>query len=339
MTFSGGQANANALANFMDSSNQNVVFTLQARNLGIDGNITQATISNLNSSSSPPTFALSVTWQKTLSGLNMATLFPSIQNGMGYEIVATPPTTVAPSFPAEGVTQLTGGTEPDPTTGTNATTAQASIFGNAVKICLRPGSYPLSHPLVLGPEQSNITIEACGGATISAVQETESKAFVQGMIQLSGANNVALRGLIFAMPQVLLFQQGHSLAGLKAGAIQGMGEAGLLSLNSSLAMAIAGCQGVTVEDCTFNFPAVQLDDFLFAAGILAGADCADINLKGNLFQGPASISAVGQQNITTTLSLVLAAGYIQADSLQDLPWAQGVEEALLSPAAPLFRRP
>jgi hypothetical protein len=321
VTFTGGQSNANALANFMDSSNQNVVFTLQARNPGTDGNLTTATISNL--SGSPPTFALTVTWQKTLSGLNMATLFPSIQSGMGYEIVVTPPTTVAPSFPAEGVTELTGGAEADPNTQTNATTAQASIFGNPVKICLRPGSYPLMHPLVLGPEQSNITIEACGSATISAVLETGSKEFVQGMVHLNGVNNLTLRGLIFVMPQVVLFQTGNSLAGLSMNALQSVGETGIFSLNSSLGLAVSGCQGLTVEDCTFRFPAAQLDELLFGAGILAGADCADIRLNRNSFQGPATISAIGPQTIGTTLSLVFTAGYVQADSLQGLSLGGG----------------
>ena len=317
VAFTGGSANANAAANFMDTSNQNIVFTLLARNPGIDGNLTAATISNLISTS-PPTFALTVTWQKTLPGLNMGTLFPQIQSSMGYQIVATPPTTVAPAFPAEGVTYLTGGEEADHKTGANATKARAGIFGNPVTICLRPGSYPIGSPLTLTPEQSNITIEACGGATISVHQKLGSKEFVNGMVQLSGANNVTLRGLTFAMPQVLLFEQGGSLAGLSANSMQAIGEPGLLTLNSSLALAVAGCQGLTVEDCTFTFPALQLDDILFGAAILAGADCANISLKRNRFQGPAAISATGKQTLATTRSFVLAAGYVQADSLQEL---------------------
>jgi len=317
VTFAGGQGNVNALANFMDSSNQNVAFTLQARGPGVDGNLTQATISNLDSSSNPPTFALTVTWQKTLPGLNMATLFSSIQTSMGYEIVATPPTTVAPSCPAEGVTQLTGGAEPDPATQTNATTAQAGIFGNPAKICLGPGSYPLLQPLVLGPEQSNITIEACAGATITAAQSDELKQFITGMIQLNGANNVTLRGLTFAMPRVLLFQSGSSLAGLQQSALEGIGEAALVRLDTSVALMVSGCQGLTVEDCRFSYPGIRLDEILFAAGIFAGADCADISLKGNLFEGPAAIKAVGA-TAGNVPAFALASGYVQADSLQTL---------------------
>jgi hypothetical protein len=322
VTFTGGSANANATANVMDTSNQNLAFTLQARNSGADGNLTTASISNLNTTS-PPTFALTVTWQKTLIGLNMGTLFPQINSSLGYEITAAPPATVAPAFPAEGVTYLTGGAEAN-SNSPNATNAQASIFGNPVTICLRPGSYSIESPLLLTAEQSNITIEACGGgATISVLQDFGSKEFVQGMVQLSGANNVTFRGLTFAMPQVLLFQQGSFLAGLSANSMQAIGESGLLTLNSTLAMAVAGCQGLTVENCTFTFPALQLDDILFGAAILAGADCADINLKGNLFEGPAAISATGKQTLATTRSFVLAAGYVQADSLQELSLGAG----------------
>ena len=325
VTFSGGQQNTNATADFMDTSNQNVVFTLQARNPGADGNLTSATISNLDTGASPPTFALTVTWEKRLSDLNMATLFPSIQANLGYEIIATPPTTVAPSFPAEGVTNLTGGAEADPNTQTNATAAQASIFGNPVKICLRPGSYRVSKPLVFGPEQSNITIEACGAATISAPQgpQLKERDFIGGMIQLNAANNVTLRGITFAMPETILFQQGSPVAGFSMDALQSMGEAGLFSLISSIGMAISGCKGLTIDECTFRFPTAHLDELMFAAGILAGADCADIHLTGNVFQGPSSISAVGTQRTGTTLSLVLTTGYVQADSLQNLALGTG----------------
>lgn len=323
VTFTGGQANTKATANILDSNNQNTVFALEARNTTADGNLTTATISNVNPGNSPPTFALTVTWQETLRNLNLGTLLPSIQTGMGYEIVAVSPS-IAPSFPAEGVTYLTGGAEANSSTGTAATHAQASIFGNPVTICLRPGSYHIESPLLLTAEQSNITIESCGGgATIAVLQDQGSKEFVKGMMQLTAANNVTLRGLTFAMPQTFLFQAGGALSGLDAAALRNMGESPILSLNTSLALAVAGCHGLTVEDCTFSFPPVQLDDLLFAAGILAGADCAAITLKDNLFRGPASLSATGRQTIATTLSLVLAAGYVQVDSLQEVSTSVG----------------
>jgi uncharacterized protein DUF6519 len=323
VTFTGGQANTKAQAKFMDNTNNNVIFTLEARSTGVDGNITQATISNLNLTASPATFALTVTWRKLLPRLSMATVFSAIQSGMGYEIVATPPTTVAPTFPAEGVTHLSGGAEANSSTETNPTTAQAGIFGTPTKICLRPGSYRLLRPLVFGPEQSNITIEACDTAAISAPSGKE-KDFVAGMFHLNGVNNLTLRGLTFAIPRTVLSEFGSSLAGLNAATLIDIGEPALFALESALALAVSGCRGLTVEDCTFMFPAAELDKVLFAAGILAGADCAHIRLEGNLFQGPANIRAQGRQTITNTLSLNLTAGYIQADFLQNLSLGKAI---------------
>lgn len=316
LSFAGGDANTKAQANVLDNANQQVVLTLEAKSAGADGNLTTATISNV--ANSPPTFDLTVAWQKTLTGLNMATLFPGIQAGLGYEILAQPPTTVAPAFPAAGITHLSGGAEPpNPSVPQDATTAQATIFGNPAKICLRAGSYLLPQPLVLGPEQSNITIEACGSATLTAGGDPEKlKAFLAGTIQLNGADNITLSGLTFAMPRIVLFQAGN-LGGLNQSSLEAIGEAVLASLDTSVAVAVSGCQGLTVEDCTFQYPEIHLNEVLFAAGISAGADCADITLKRNLFAGPATLKAAATLG-NTVPSYALAIGYIQADSLQAL---------------------
>ncbi len=311
---SGGGAGSTAEANVMDSSNQKKVFTLQARGPGADGNATWAAVSNVNPSVG--TFDLTVGWQKTLTGLSMSTLFQSIAAGMAYEITATAPVTVAPTYPSEGVTPLSGGLDGD-SNFVEAATAEASIYGNPSKICLRPGTYNLDQPLVLGPEQSNITIEACGGATLAPAQE-DASAFAQGMIHLNGANNITLCGLTFTMPRVSLLQTGLSLAGLNTKELESIGETDVLSLNSSFALAVSGCQGLAVEECTFNFPGMQLDELLFGAAVFAGADCAYITLKNNVFQGPAAVRGQGLNTASTTLSSPLTAGYLQADSLQSL---------------------
>ena len=209
---------------FMDTSNKQVVFTLQARNAGADGNLTQATIFNVTGS--PPTFDLAVTWQKTLSGVNMATLFSRINNELGYEIFASQPESMVPAFPAEGVTQLSGGIEPNPSTQTSASYASASIFGYPGKICLRPGSYSLSEPVVFGPEQSGVTIEACGGATLVNGRRSRPSAILfRDLIQLNGTQDVTLKGITFAMPRIADFQKRFPLAGLRAKTLEQMGEA------------------------------------------------------------------------------------------------------------------
>lgn len=317
VTFSGGAAGASAQANFMDTTNQQTVFTLQARNPGSDGNVTQAAVFNVSGSS----FDLTITWEKTLFGLDMSTLFPRVQSNLGYLIMASPPTTVAPALPAEGVTQLSGGAEAT-SSNTNAATAQAGIFGSPVKICLRPGSYLLSKPLVFGPEQSNITLEACGAATLSAVVEEQSKDFALGMMLLNGANNVTLRGLTFAMPRVIFYESGFGLANTSPATLNSIGDSVLAAIDTSVGLMVSGTSGLTVENCCFRFPRLELEELMFAAAVFAGADCNAVTLKGNLFEGPTAINTLRLSGATVP-SFALASGYVQADSLQSLTLGAG----------------
>lgn len=316
VAFTGGAAGAIAMANVMDVTGQNLAFTLAARNPGVDGNLTMATIFNLDSSAEPATFDLTVAWQKRIQSVTMAALFPTIQNCFGYEIVAVPPTTAPPAFPVTGITQLSGGTEPNFTTGANATSAQGAIFGNPVKICLRPGTYSLSQPLTFGPEQSNMTIEACDGATIIA-QSQSILQFVTGMFQLNGTNNITLRRLTFALPNVTFFQSGATLAGLNGSALESIGDGVLASLVGSVGLMVSGCGGLTIDGCTFLYPAMQIGEVLFAAGIFAGADCSDMRITNNTFAGPAAITTL-TGIADSSLSYALTAGYIQSDSLQSV---------------------
>jgi hypothetical protein len=324
VTFAAGDADTKAQAKVLDGANQQIIFVLEARNPGVDGNITTATISNV--SAAPTTFDLTVTWQKTLAGLNMATLFPSIQSSLGYAIVAQPPTTVTPGFPAAGIMQLSGGAEPpDPSVPQDATFAQALLFGNPAKICLRSGSYILPRPLVFGLEQSNITLEACGDVTLTTgARNTKdnAKLFLTGMLHVNGADNVAFRGLKLDMPRIVFFQASSSIGGVDKAALELLSQPELISLDSSIALAVSGCRGLTVEDCIFQFPTIRLNDVLFAVAIFAGANCSDITLKRNLFDGPAAIRAVATSG-STVPTFALACGYVQADSLQGVTLTAG----------------
>ena len=311
ISFSGGDANTKAQAQIRDSLNQQVAFILEARGTGTDGNLTTASITNV--SGSPSTFDLVVAWQKTLPGLNMATLFPNIQNSLGYEIVATPSATVAPSFPAAGITQLSGGAEPvDPSAPQSAATAQARIFGNPSKICLGSGNYILSSPLVFGPEQSNITLEGCGGVTISAQGD---KSFFLGMVELNAANNIVFANLTFDLPRIVFFQTGRTLGGLDKAYVENIGEVGLLSLDASIGIRILGCKGVNVEDCSFVFPETKINNDLFAVAIFGGADCSEITVLRNLFLGPAALQSLATTGVSLPTNSICV-GFLQADKLE-----------------------
>jgi hypothetical protein len=309
-TLTNGGPEANAQANVIDDS-KNTLFVLQARNAGADGNITQATISNVDTTKN--TFDLVVSWSKTLPGLSLATLLSSIKGSLGYEIIATPPATSAPAFPAAGVTVLTGGADASSPTG--ATAAQGQLFGSPAKLCLRPGSYLLSSPLIFLPAQSNITIEACGGPATLSVMAGQENNFLGGLIQINGAAGITLRGLVFDMPQINFYPAGGSLGGLSSANLFSMNEASLISLNTSVGILVIGCQKLTIEGCTFSFPSLQLNDVLFAVGILASGDSSGTILKGNSFQGPASVKTLSQTT-GQDVSVALTGGFVQTPFVQ-----------------------
>lgn len=299
VALTGGEAGT-AQGNIVDSTNI-VVFTLQARSGGADGNLTHAKITNLDTSPSPPTFDLTLTWSKTLTALSMDTLLQQIQNNLSYEIVAQPPPTVPAVLPAEGVTMLSGGTEGNSNTGSSALPAHAGIFGNPGKVCLRTGTYYLAAPVILGPEHSNITIESCGGgpAVLSMLpQPAVTTDLLQGLMVLNSARNVTLSGLRFSMPPPVRLVGRDSLTHLDPKPLQGMiGKVVpggtevatiLTGLFGSVGVRPMGCTNLRVENCSFDFKTEFGLDFpgaLLQAGILAGGANSALTLLNNHFEG------------------------------------------------------
>lgn len=161
---------------------------------------------------------------------------------------------------------------------TESKTLQTIINGlvssnQPIKICLSPGEYVLSAPLILDSRHSHLCIEACpGGATIRAQPGSESKSsFQQGLITLSKSANVSLRGLTLVMP----------LAAYTLGSTDTHISIGLRPVN---------CAQLSVEDCTFIFPGALPGHArtIVSAGIFAGGECIGLRLTGNRFEGAAA---------------------------------------------------
>jgi hypothetical protein len=148
-----------------------------------------------------------------------------------------------------------------------------------VKICLGPGEYDLAVPLALGSQHSNFTIEACpGAATLQAAKGAEG-AFTQGLVTLSAASSVTLRGLTLDLPL------SPFTLGTGKSATQIYYSIGLRPVDSPQ---------FSVEGCTFAYSAVAPSDAtpVVAVGILAGGDCVGLKLKGNGFMGAANRDGV-----------------------------------------------
>ncbi|HMD96341.1 MAG TPA: DUF6519 domain-containing protein [Terriglobia bacterium] len=302
----GGSAQVNVL----DVSGQ-LAFTLQAKKPGVDGSLISATISNANITDS--SFTLTLAWTKTQTGLTPGNLLQSVQTNFAYEITAQAPSGSA-SAPAEGNTQLQGGTD-----GANATTASAILFGQPTTICLLPGNYRLAAPLRLLPEHSNLTIKACGGGvTISAAFESPRE-FALGLVLVDRASHVALRGLSFELPAVPLFNAGFRLANLDQEALTRAGEQQLASVVVAIGLRVLSGQWLTVEGCTFNYPSLQ-SGTTFTVGVFAAGDCAHLSVRGNSFLGAPSVSTGAAGG-----SIPLTFGYLQAENLQVLSSANSGE--------------
>ena len=304
----GGTATAAAQGNLTDSRN-NVALTLQAKKPGVDGNRITATISN-STGGSPSTFDLTLIWTRTLTNLTVGNLLARVQADLAYEFSAST-TGFAPSVPAEGVTVLTGGADAanTPAGSIGAIKARGTIYGNAAKICLRAGTYRLTEPLVFGPRQGNLTIEACGGDVVIEVGPNANTKIDLGMFQLVNTGRITLHGLTFTMSARSFFGGGNSLGNLPQTSLLSLGESSISRIVVSIAIRLFGCESVTVEECTFRYPLIPGGGGALYAGILANANCSDITIERNNFVGPANIVAQGDAAAT------LVFGYIQGSSL------------------------
>jgi hypothetical protein len=314
VTFTGGDAGT-AQGDVIDS-NQNLVFTLQVRNPGTDGNVTRAAISNLNGSM----FTLTVTWTRTVIGVSMATLFSTVQNSMSYLITAQPPQAVSPVLPAEGTTQLNGGVNPDPNTGADAIPARAGVFGIPATVCLRPGVYYLPAPLVLLPDHSNVVIESCAGTPTLAAARGAEGAFLQGLVVLNSADNVTLCGLrLFLPPPVRLIPGGIFLTDINLTDLEAILARDsrvnieqvaflLAQFYVSIGVRPVACNGLSIRNCSFYFQnetGVVREAALLEAAVLANGGNSTLSLENNRFIGQVHLTPVSNPLLEVRVGYLL----------------------------------
>ncbi len=281
-----------------------IVFTLEARGPGDGGNFTSATIANINTTVTPNTFDLTLTWTRTLTGLNAGNCVPAIQFGLGYEVTVAGPQTSISAVPSEGVTQFSGGLDTSPTA--SAISATANLFGGPVKVCLSPGTYYLPQTLQISNTLSHLTIEACsGGATLAATPGSESL-FNQGLVTITGASNITLRSLTFKMPALQPLNLFATLGNFDR-ALAGARDSQPAGATASIAIRPIDCESLTVENCTFNYP-LTVGRELVCAGVFAGGECIGLQLQGNQFNGPANFVSAA---VTDAISDLLVCGYVQ----------------------------
>jgi hypothetical protein len=147
-------------------------------------------------------------------------------------------------------------------------------------ISLGPGTYTLYRPLVLTSDFAGLTIESCPAGAVLKAGTDKPGVFDQGMIVLNQANNVTFRGLRFQMPAVPFTGR---LAGLGAGLATGPSSA-QNKFAVSIAIRAIQCADLKVEDCGFDFPAVQAQGGnSFGAAVFAGGASTGHTIVRNQF--------------------------------------------------------
>jgi Family of unknown function (DUF6519) len=154
---------------------------------------------------------------------------------------------------------------PEDLTSTNTLQSiidRAAGLAQSVTVCLSPGTYQLSQTLSLTSMHSNMIIEACnGGASLISTEDLGTGGFGSGLIHISGASNVTLRGLEIDLPAT-------------SGA----------STITMLGLMATGAPALLLERCSFQLapPAVSAR-IIIGIALWLQADCSGLVLENCTF--------------------------------------------------------
>ena len=199
-------------------------------------------------------------------------------------------------------------------------TAAAGRPGNGnssrVAIALPPGRYTLEQPITLH-QHSNLTLRGSPEPPILSAALGSEKAFDQGLIVPTGANNVTITDLELELPQV-------PAAVPKVRPSQQQDKAFAAAVNAlaadrhvSIGIWPVHCAALTISDCLFRFtlgtqvttPSVTtaLPTAAFGVGVFGAAGCVGLHLERNRFlqDPPPDIEADGPQHALAGYLLTL----------------------------------
>jgi Family of unknown function (DUF6519) len=149
-------------------------------------------------------------------------------------------------------------------------------------ICLAAGEYGLDAPLRLDARHAGLTIDACGGAAvIKAAAGADAKLFRDGLIVLTGAANVTMRGLELdpveaPAPESLLNAFVNQLATASLDA-----RSALRQPRVAFGVRVLNSTGLKLQQCTVFFLGPRPDDTadLIAAGVCAQGACQGLTIE------------------------------------------------------------
>ena len=154
--------------------------------------------------------------------------------------------------------------------------------GRPITVCLEPGTYMLPAPLVLGPEFDGITLQGCGDGVVFEAPNAPADQFSNGLIVMAGARSVTIRGIRLVIPLARFTPPSHTFDQLSVTNLKLL-NAFSSGLRVAVGISVAGAAGLTIEDCTFDFPDPDGAN-VFAAGIFATGTMQGVAVTGCTFQ-------------------------------------------------------
>ena len=151
-----------------------------------------------------------------------------------------------------------------------------------ITACLAPGTYTLTEPLVLGTGFDDLTLEACGPGVVLQAPSSPGSEFILGLIVVEDATSVTIRGLDLTVPLVG-FSPSGSFSGLPTANNKELLETFSNELQVAIGISVDNSVGLTVEDCTFEFPDPGQAN-TFGAGIYATGAMDGVEVRGCTFQ-------------------------------------------------------
>jgi hypothetical protein len=165
-----------------------------------------------------------------------------------------------------------------------------ALAGTQSSVSLRAGTYTLTMPLMLGPQHSGLTLEACGPGVVLATQGANPVEFLLGLVVLGAATDITLRGLTLQMPT----------ASLHVGDVK--------VSPSSVGIFAGAALRLTVEACSFAASPASAD--VFGAGLLIMGAATGLVVRRNSFiaaryvpggQVFGVLATVASANVSTSL--------------------------------------
>jgi hypothetical protein len=147
-----------------------------------------------------------------------------------------------------------------------------------VTICLMPGVYELPRPLRLTHAHAHLTLEGCHDKVVLQAAAGKESEFLDGLLVLTQADNVTLKGLRFHLPQAPWIKPDGTAAGLDVSSMRTLGLTRTAGVVASIGVRPVHCANLTVRDCLFRF-ALAPGAHMFGAGVFAASECWGLSVR------------------------------------------------------------